>query len=112
MQNIDIPTLPGTTKKNGNLRRAVLVTTAHRGIFFGYLIGKVDKAKIAIARARNVVYFDAATKGFLGLASNGPTHGCRIGPPAAERSDIFDITGVFGVTNEAAQAFESAPWSR
>lgn len=108
----DLNALPGTVSAKGKQRRPVLVTTAHRGIFFGYLIGKASKAKVVIARCRNVVYFDVATKGFLGLAASGPTEGCKIGPPAAERSDIFDITGVFGVTPEAAQGFEKAPWAR
>lgn len=92
--------------------RPVLVTTSHRGVFFGYLVGEATKEKVVIASARNVVYWDAATKGFLGLASIGPTAGCRVGPPAGDESTVFDITGVFGCTPEATKAFEAAPWSK
>jgi hypothetical protein len=92
--------------------RAVLVTTEHRGVFFGYLIGGVSKEQVQLRAARNVVYWDSATHGFLGLAANGPTKDCRVGPAAGAESTLFDITGVFGVTDQAAKRFEDAPWSR
>jgi hypothetical protein len=92
--------------------RAVLVTTQHRGVFFGYLIGEPSKDKVTLKGLRNVVYWDAATKGFVGLASNGPTDGCRVGPAAGAESTLFDVTGVFGCTDQAAKRFEAAPWSR
>lgn len=92
--------------------RAVLVTTEKRGVFFGYLKGEVAKEKVVLDSARNVVYWDTATKGFLGLASTGPTDGCRIGAAAGNDSTIFDITGVFGCTEEAVKRFEAGPWAR
>lgn len=95
-----------------NKGRAVVVTTKDRGVFFGYLIGEATREKVSISRARNVVYWDVATRGFLGLASTGPTPGCRVGPAAGGESTLFDITGVFGCTQEAARRFEDAPWSR
>jgi hypothetical protein len=104
--------LEGTIGRNGKKRRAVIITTQHRGVFFGYLASKVDKGRLSIARARNVLYFDTATKGFLGLASTGPTNGCRIGPSVLGKSTLFDITGVFEVSDEAVKRFEDAPWSR
>lgn len=90
--------------------KPVLVTTQHRGVFFGYLDGEASKEKVRIARARNVVYWDVATRGFLGLASNGPTKDCRVGPAASEESTLFDVTGVFTCTPEAVKAFEEGPW--
>lgn len=63
-----------------NERVAVLVTTEHRGIFFGYAdkndIG--NKAVIELTDCRNAIYF-TGTGGFLGLASFGPNSSCRIG---------------------------------
>lgn len=91
--------------------RAVLVTTAHRGVFFGFLIGKPDKAQVTLRACRNVVSWDAATRGFLGLASTGPTTGCRIGQAAGAESTLYDITGVFGCTDVAREKFEAAPWA-
>ena len=90
--------------------RPVLVTTAHRGVFFGYLQGEPSKEKVVIRRARNVTYWDAATRSFLGLAANGPTKGCRVSPAADTDSTLFDITGVFVCSDEAVQAFEEGPW--
>ncbi len=94
------------------LGRPVLVTTEKRGVFFGYLKGEVAKEKVVLDNARNVVYWDTATKGFLGLASTGPTDGCRIGAAAGAESTIFDITGVFGCTEAATKRFEEGPWAR
>ena len=92
--------------------RPVLVTTAHRGVFFGYLIGDVSKAQVKLADARNIAYWDTATHGFLGLAATGPTKACRVGPAAGDESTVFDITGVFACTVEAVKRFEDAPWAK
>ena len=52
--------------------RAVLVTTEHRGVFFGY--AKDTRGETVDLRAgRNCLYWSADVKGFLGLASMGPT---------------------------------------
>lgn len=93
-----------------NGARPVLVTTAHRGVFFGYLQGDPRKERVTISRARNVTYWDAATKSFLGLAANGPTPGCRVSPASGAESMLFDITGVFVCTPEAVEKFEAGPW--
>ena len=94
-----------------NGHRPVLVTTAHRGVFFGYLVGKPAKEKVVLNRARNVTYWDVATRSFLGLAANGPTTQCRISAAAADASTLFDITGVFSCTPEAVTKFEDGPWA-
>ena len=98
------------TTSDKKLGRAVLVTTAHRGVFFGYLVGDAKKEQVTLDRPRNVVYWTAESRGFLGLASDGPKNGARIGKPG-ERSDLFDITGVWGCTAEAIAAFEKGPWA-
>lgn len=97
-------------KKSDN--RPVLVTTAHRGVFFGYLIGEPAKEKLLLRSVRNVLYWDAEAKGVVGLASAGPSDRCRIGPPAGDESTLFDITAVFGCTDAAAKRFEAAPWAK
>lgn len=91
-------------------KRPVLVTTAHRGVFFGYLVGEAAKEKVVIDRARNVTYWDVATRSFLGLAANGPTPACKVSQAAGDASTLFDITGVFVCTPEAVQKFEDGPW--
>lgn len=88
--------------------RPVLVTTEHRGVFFGYA-DKTDGETIRLRAARLCVYWSADVKGFMGLASGGPTKGCRIGPPAD--IELRAITAVAEVTPAAVNAWESAPWS-
>ena len=89
--------------------RAVLVTTAHRGVFFGYA-NKTDGDTIALRKARNCLYWPTENKGFLGLANMGPVNGARVGPAA----DIVlrEITCVAECTPEAVAAWEAAPWKR
>lgn len=87
--------------------RPVMVTTAHRGVFFGYAT-ETDGETIKLARARSCVYWSADCKGFMGLASTGPTSSCRIGPSAD--ITLRNITAVLEVTPEAAKAWEAAPW--
>ena len=93
-----------------NGKRPVLVTTQHRGVFFGYLIGEPSKEKVVIDRCRNVTYWDTATKSFLGLAATGPTKQCRVSAASAE-STLYDVTGVFVCTPEAVEKFEQGPWA-
>lgn len=88
--------------------RAVIVTTAHRGVFFGYAT-KTDGETIPLKRARLCLYWSTDVKGFMGLASNGPTPKCRIGPAAD--ITLRNITAVLEVTPEAAARWESGPWA-
>lgn len=87
---------------------AVLVTTAHRGVFFGYAT-KVDGETIKLKRARLCVYWSSELHGFMGLASNGPSSSCKIGPAAD--IELRNITAVATVTPEAVAKWESAPWA-
>ena len=93
-----------------NGKRPVLVTTQHRGVFFGYLNGEASKEKVVIDRCRNVTYWNAATKSFLGLAATGPTENCRVSAAGLECT-LYDITGVFVCTPEAVEKFEAGPWT-
>jgi hypothetical protein len=95
-----------STKKNSG-ERPVIVTTAHRGVFFGYA-KDVDGETIMLKRARLCVYWSQDVKGFMGLASNGPTSSCRIGPAAD--ITLRNITAVLAVTPDAVKAWEAAPW--
>jgi hypothetical protein len=91
-----------------NGERAVLVTTVHRGVFFGYAT-KTDGATIKLRAARNCIYWPVENKGFLGLASDGPADGARVGPAAD--IELRDITCVAECTPAAIEAWERAPWS-
>jgi hypothetical protein len=89
------------------IERAVLVTTAHRGVFFGYA-ESTDGGTIKLRRARCCVHWSKDVRGFVGLAASGPTKGCRVGPPAD--MELRNITAVVEVTEAAVAAWEKAPW--
>ncbi len=104
------------TKKSTKAKQAVLITTLHRGVFFGYAGSDSnidgfakDGAIVKVTDARNVIYWSADVRGFMGLAANGPSNSCRIGPkvPLAR---YRNVTAVLNVTPEAAAKFEAAPW--
>lgn len=88
--------------------RAVIVTTEFRGVFFGYATETAGET-VTLKRARNCIYWSADCKGFVGLATTGPTAQCRIGP-ACESIDLRRVTAVLEVSPAAAEAWERAPW--
>ena len=89
----------------------VLVTTAHRGVFFGRFSGWCDddRKHIALMGARNCSYWSKDVRGFLGLAATGPTGGCRVGPKA-DIPELKDVTSVALATPEATEKWEAGPW--
>lgn len=87
--------------------RAVLVTTAHRGVFFGYAVN-TDGDEIYLRAGRNCLCWPKENKGFLGLASFGPLNGARIGPPANIK--LRNITCIAECSEMAVEAWESFPW--
>ena len=90
--------------------QAVLVTTVHRGVFFGYTSSGVKQKAITIKNARNCIYWSADVKGFLGLAANGPSSSCKVGPKV-EQLTLTDVTSVSAVSPEAIEKWEKSPWS-
>lgn len=91
-----------------NGEKAVLVTTAHRGVFMGYATD-TDGEIVRLKRARLCIYWSTDVRGFMGLAANGPSKNCKIGPPAD--IDLRAITAVAIVTPEAEAKWNSAPWA-
>lgn len=83
--------------------------TEYRGVFFGYT-DDTSGDTIKLTRGRNIPYWDADTKGFIGLASTGPGKGCRVGPAAD--FELRKITCVVECTPEAVAAWESSPWKK
>lgn len=94
--------------------RPVLVTTSHRGVFYGFTdepSALIIERKIATLRkARNVVYWPTENRGFLGLASMGPQKGARVGPPAD--ITISDVTCVAECAPETVALWRATAWSR
>lgn len=89
----------------------VVVTTEHRGVFFGYINGQgVKEGNITIKRARCAISWTSSIKGFMGLAAMGPDKTCRIGP-AVPSFTVMKVTSVIECTPEAAKAWEVGPWN-
>jgi len=86
----------------------LVVTTAHRGVFFGYGVAS-DAPTIRLERVRMCVYWPAENKGVVGLAAHGPKKGARIGP-AAPAMTLRDVTSVMEVAPEAVKRWEAEPW--
>lgn len=89
---------------------AVLVTTLHRGVFFGYTSDEVKNKTLKIKDARNCIYWSPDVKGFLGLAASGPSSFCKVGPKVPSLT-LIDVTSVSEVSPEAIENWEKAPWS-
>lgn len=90
--------------------QSVLVTTAHRGVFFGYMDTAKAGKTITLTDARNCIYWSQDMKGFLGLASSGPSQNCKVGPKVVSLF-LTDVTSIAPVSDEAAQKWEGMPWS-
>lgn len=81
--------------------KAILVTTLHKGVFFGLVPDDQDMAArtMALKSARMAIYW-ATTRGVAELAEVGPNADSRIGAPA-DIEALHDITAVWAVTDEA-----------
>jgi hypothetical protein len=92
--------------------KPVLVTTEHRGVFFGYVAGETPDlpTKLALLNARNCVYWSTDERGVFGLAVSGPGPKCKIGPQVPTIT-IWKITSIADCTPAAAAAWEKAPWA-
>src|ERR1700722_6755775 len=88
--------------------RAVVVTTAHKGIFFGYATD-TGGTTIKLRAARLCIYWVADLRCFMGLASSGPSKGCLIGPPAD--IELRDIPAVVECSTEAIAKWEMGFWN-
>ena len=88
----------------------VLVTTEHRGVFFGKFVEDRDEGRtVVLADCQNCLHWGSSVKGFLGLAARGPDASCRIGPPA-KRTVLYAATSVSECSDDAVTAWEAEPW--
>lgn len=88
--------------------RPVLVTTKHRGVFFGWVAADGDLAKptLALQSARMAIRW-GTTRGVAQLAETGPTSASKIGAKA-DLPVLHDVTAVWDVTDQAVVAWEAA----
>lgn len=95
--------------KVGETERAVVICTELKGVFFGYTTDATGDP-ITLLRARMCVYWSADMKGIMGLASKGPSEGCKIGDAVPE-IELRKITCVITCTEEAIKKWESNKWN-
>ena len=81
--------------------KAIMVTTQHRGVFFGFVPDDQDMTArtMSLKDARMAIYW-ATTKGVAELAHVGPNASSKIGSPA-DIPALHDITAVWSVTDAA-----------
>lgn len=92
-------------------KRPVVVTTEHRGVFFGFLNGDdPTETTLTISDAQMCVYWSRDVNGVVGLAVTGPTKGCRV-TPAAPSITLQGVTSVMEATEDALKSWQARPWS-
>lgn len=97
-----------TRVEDGSKLMPVLVTTQHRGVFFGYADpSKIQERSFSLQRVRCCISWASSIGGFLGLSSKGPDSNCRIGTEAVEVL-LHDITSVTQCTEAAVAAWTKA----
>jgi hypothetical protein len=99
--------MKGKQMKTNLKEKAVLVTTQHRGVFFGYATDTSGDS-INLRSGRMCIYWSADLRGVVGLAVVGPGKDCRVGP--ATNMNIRDVTAVMEVSKIAVRRWEEAPW--
>lgn len=78
----------------------VLVTTVHRGVFFGYISpDEMGNKTVSLKSARMAIKW-GTEKGIMELCETGPTHKSLIGS-RADIASLHDVTAIFLVTDEA-----------
>lgn len=91
-------------------KKPVMVTTQHRGVFFGYQRGPMKDNEVVLAEARNCLYWSADVRGFMGLAVTGPSRTCRVGP-AVPSITLTGVTSLTEVSADAEKRWNDAPWA-
>lgn len=87
----------------------VIVTTAHRGVFYGLLVEHDTGAKTAVLENAVMAIYWNTTRGLYELAADGPNKGSKLSA-VAPSIHLSDVTSVIHVS-EKAQA-QWANWTK
>lgn len=91
-------------------KTGLVITTSHRGVFFGYGVDKPGAKELTVTNVRMCIQWQASNKGVLGLAVTGPNSSARVTQAVPEMT-IKDITAVMKCTEDAVKAWEKGPWN-
>lgn len=86
--------------------KKVIITTSHRGVFFGELLSGTEARTVTLKNARMGIYW-ATSKGLFELADVGPNSKSKIGSVALEIT-LHDVTAVVVCSEAAIAKWESA----
>lgn len=88
--------------------RAVLITTAHRGVFAGLISEDQDitAKSMPLQEAKMAIYW-GTTRGVMELAHSGPTTKSKVSLPA-NIPMLNDITAIFEITEDAWAKWQKA----
>jgi hypothetical protein len=102
------------TNNNNNAEelKAVVVTTEHKGVYFGYIPkdAETTSEQLTLTQARCCVYWSYDVHGWLGLAAKGPDKQSRVGP-AVPALTLFGVTAVVDCSEGAAKNWEAEKWA-
>ncbi len=87
----------------------VIITTAHRGVWFAQVDANLDltsKTLTGLKNCKMAIYW-GTEKGLHQLAHTGPTAKSKISAPA-DIEVLHDVTAVFPVTDNAAEVWMAA----
>jgi hypothetical protein len=90
-----------------NESKSVLVTTKHRGVFWGRFESERNNGTTVVLTGARCAIKWATSKGFLELALIGPNKSSKIGS-AAPRITLHDVTSVSECSDAATSAWELA----
>jgi hypothetical protein len=85
----------------------VMITTKHRGVFAGYLLEERDNGSTVVLEQARCAIRWGTSKGFLELASEGPTSNSKIGAVAPQVT-LYDVTAKVLCTEKAEGAWRAA----
>ena len=87
--------------------KSILVTTLHRGVFYGEVPAEQDMnaRTISLKNARCAIRWET-TGGIGELASVGPNANSKIGA-CADIEALHDITAIWSVSDEARKAWNA-----
>ena len=89
--------------------KPLVVTTEHRGVYFGYGIPS-DAPTIKLIDVQMCIYWPKENRGVVGLAVEGPVNGSRVGP-IAPSIILRGVTAVMEVTKAAEGRWKKMPWN-
>lgn len=92
---------------------AVLITTSHRGVYFGYIDeSDIDtRPTLRVSNMRHVYYWAKGLAGIYELPTKGPPNGSRLTATPVPEISIDAVANVAPCTPEAIERFENGTWS-